>query len=66
VNYTLPYKDAHWILTAAMDASTTPVDFKVSRTGTAMTLDRMFHTDKPNEATRGVYDLSVKACNPGC
>ena len=66
VNYTLPYKDAHWILTAAMDAKTTPVDFKVSRTAATMTLERKFHQDKPNATTRGVYDLSVKACNPGC
>jgi hypothetical protein len=66
VKYTLPYKDAHWIITGAMDARTSPVDFKVSRTGAAMTLERKFHADKPNATTRGVYDLSVKACNPGC
>jgi hypothetical protein len=66
VKYTLPYKDAHWIITGAMDARTSPVDFKVARTGATMTLERKFHADKPNAATRGVYDLSVKACNPSC
>lgn len=66
VKYTLPYKDAHWIIMGAMDARTAPVEFKVSRTGATMTLERKFHADKPNAATRGVYDLSVKACNPGC
>jgi hypothetical protein len=66
VKYTLPYKDAHWILSSAMDARTAPVEFKVSRTAATITLERKFHQDKPNAATRGVYDLSVKACNPGC
>lgn len=66
VRYSLPYKDAHWIIAGAMDARTSPVDFKVTRTGETMVLERKFHMDKPNEATRGVYDLSVKACNPGC
>lgn len=66
VKYSLPYKDAHWVITSAMDARTAPVEFKVSRRGAAMTLERTFHRDKPNAATRGVYDLSVKACNPGC
>ena len=66
VKYTLPYKDAHWILSSAMDARTAPVEFKVSRTATTIMLERKFHQDKPNATTRGVYDLSVKACNPGC
>ncbi len=66
VKYSLPYKDAHWMITSAMDARTAPVEFKVSRAGATMTLERKFHMDKPNAATRGIYDLSVKACNPGC
>jgi hypothetical protein len=66
VNYTLPYKDAHWILSAAMDSKKSPVDFKVSRSGATMKLERKFHADKPGGGTRGIYDLSVKACNPGC
>ncbi len=64
VSYALPYRGARLLLFRAFEDG--PVDFEVRRSGQAMQIDRTFHRDRRNAGSRGVYDVTVKACNPAC
>jgi hypothetical protein len=64
IDYALPYKGAHFIMTRAMNDG--PYTFDVERAGETMTIAHVFTREKETAETRGVYALTVKACNPGC
>lgn len=64
IDYALPYKGAHFIMTRAM--SDGPVTFDVERSGNVMKISKTFVRDKTTQETTGSYTLTVNACNPGC
>ena len=63
-DYALPYKGAHFILTRAMNDG--PAEFKVERTGDALSIERSFDRERKTAENTGYYVLKVKACNPAC
>lgn len=63
-DYALPFKGAQFLMLRAMDDG--PAEFTVQRSGTTMTIARQFERRKPGDEATGVYNLSVKACNPSC
>lgn len=62
--YALPYKGAHFILTRAMNDG--PAEFAVKRNGKTMSIEREFKRERRTAENKGVYLLSIKACNPSC
>ncbi len=64
IDYALPYKGAHFILTRAMDDG--PVTFDVQQSGQAMKIVRNFVRHKTTQDTTAAYALTINACNPGC
>ena len=64
IDYALPYKGAHFIMLRALGDGI--VEFDVERKGKAMSIKRTFDREKGNAEARGVYSLSVTACNPAC
>lgn len=64
IDYALPYKGAHFIMTRAMHDG--PVVFDVERSGETMKISKTFTREKKTQETNGNYRLTVNACNPGC
>ncbi|PSJ57349.1 hypothetical protein [Pseudaminobacter soli (ex Li et al. 2025)] len=64
IDYALPYKGAHFIMTRAMNDG--PVTFDVERAGLTMKISKAFTRKKNTQGTTGAYTLTVDACNPGC
>lgn len=64
IDYALPYKGAHFIMTRAMNDG--PVDFEVTREGETMKITKVFTRERQTSETKGNYKLTVTACNPGC
>ncbi|MEZ5416147.1 MAG: hypothetical protein R2708_02255 [Vicinamibacterales bacterium] len=64
VSYALPYRGARLLLFRAFEDG--PVELRVRRQATAMVLERTFHRERRTAETHGVYDVTVKACNPTC
>ena len=64
VSYALPYKGARFILSRAMNDGI--VTMPLTRSGEAMTVEQQFDRERRSGETKGVYKLTVKACNPGC
>lgn len=61
--FTLPYKDAHWILEKGLGGTQT--EFEVKTVGKKMTIERSSKVDRPgNSAAK--YTMELQACNPGC
>jgi hypothetical protein len=63
-DYALPYKGARFIMFRALNDG--PAEFEVQTAGKQMVIQRTFHRERNNNGTTGTYDLSIKACNPGC
>lgn len=61
--FTLPYKDAHWILKSGLGGEQT--EFEVKTVGKKMTIERTASVDKPGNSS-AKYTLNMQACNPGC
>lgn len=61
--FTLPYKDAHWILEKGLGGTQT--EFEVKTAGKKMTIERTSKVDKPGNAS-AKYSFEMQACNPGC
>ena len=64
VSYALPYKGARFLIWRAMQDG--PVTITVKRTGDTMTIDEKFDRERSAGGAKGVYHLTIKACNPGC
>ena len=65
-HFSLPYKDAHWVVYSAMNFKDgTPV-LTVSSTANAMKVDRTFDTQHPGAQNLGHYTMHLTLCNPGC
>lgn len=64
IDYALPYKGAHFIMTRAMNDG--PVEFEVEREGETMKITKIFTRKRETAETKGEYKLTVTACNPGC
>jgi hypothetical protein len=61
--FTLPYKDARWILKSALGEQT---EFEVKTVGTKMSIDRTAKVEKPGSSNTATYTIDLQACNPGC
>lgn len=61
--FTLPYKDAHWILEKGLGGTQT--EFEIKTAGKKMTIERTSKVDKPGSAS-AKYTMDLQACNPGC
>jgi hypothetical protein len=64
VDYSLPYKGAQFITSRAMNDVT--AEFDVETVGEAMKFTKTFKRQKSNSEAKGVYNLKISACNPGC
>jgi hypothetical protein len=65
-HFSLPYKDAHWIVYSAMDFKNgTPV-LTVASDAHEMKVDRTFDTRHPGAQNLGHYTMHLTLCNPGC
>lgn len=64
IDYALPYKGAHFIMTRAMNDG--PVEFEVTREGETMKITKVFTRERQTAETKGIYKLTINACNPGC
>jgi hypothetical protein len=65
-HFTLPYKDAHWIVYSAMDFKDAAPVLTVASGAKAMTVDRTFDTRHPGTGNLGHYTMHLTLCNPGC
>ena len=65
-HFTLPYKDAHWIVYSAMDFKNGVPVLTVTSGAHAMTVDRTFDTRHPGPQNLGHYTMHLTLCNPGC
>ena len=63
-DYELPYKGAHHLLLRSMDNG--PLELKVQRAGKMMFIERKLQSQRKAATAHGYYDVSLKACNPGC
>ena len=63
-SYALPYKGARFLLFRAMHDG--PLEFTVQHAGKTMVIERQLKRERNADDTRGLYDVSIKACNPGC
>ena len=64
--FTLPYKDAHWIVYSAMDFKDGAPVLTVASSSKAMKVDRAFDTTHPSSQNLGHYTMHLTLCNPGC
>lgn len=65
----LPYKNAHFIVTHAMNAEesgTAELKVTVDSAGKRTVVSREFERDFENDGATATYTLSLKACNPPC
>jgi hypothetical protein len=65
-HFTLPYRDAHWIVYSAMDFKQAAPVLTVTSGAKAMTVDRTFDTQHPGAQNMGHYTMHLTLCNPGC
>ena len=65
-HFSLPYKDAHWIVYSAMDFKNGAPILTVSSGAHQMKVDRTFDTRHPGPQNLGHYTMHVTLCNPGC
>jgi len=65
-HFTLPYKDAHWIVYSAMDFKDGAPVLTVASGAKAMTVHRTFDTQHPGAQNMGHYTMHLTLCNPGC
>jgi hypothetical protein len=65
-HFTLPYKDAHWIVYSAMDFKDGAPMLAVASSANAMKVDRSFDTKHPGAQNMGHYTMHLTLCNPGC
>lgn len=65
-HFSLPYKDAHWIVYSAMDFKQGAPVLAVTTGAKAMTVDRTFDTQHPGTQNMGHYTMHLTLCNPGC
>ena len=63
-SYALPYKGARFLLFRAMHDG--PIEFDVKYSGKVMTIERTLKRERDREDARGLYEATIKACNPGC
>ncbi len=61
--FTLPYKDAHWIIEKGLGGTQT--EFEIKTSGKKLTIDRSSKVDRPG-ASAAKYTMDLQACNPGC
>ena len=62
--FTLPYKDAHFILERALGGTQT--EFEVKTVGQKMSIERTAKVEKPGSGNTATYTIDMQACNPGC
>jgi hypothetical protein len=65
-HFTLPYKDAHWIVYSAMDFKDGAPELAVTIGPNSMKVDRDFDTKHPGAQNMGHYTMHLTLCNPGC
>jgi hypothetical protein len=65
-HFTLPYKDAHWIVYSAMDFKDGAPVLTVASGPNSMKVDREFDTKHPGAQNMGHYTMHLTLCNPGC
>ncbi len=65
-HFSLPYKDAHWIVYSAMDFKNGAPHLTVSSGAHAMKVDRTFDTRHSGPQNLGHYTMHLTLCNPGC
>jgi hypothetical protein len=65
-HFTLPYRDAHWIVYSAMDFKLAAPVLTVTSGAKSMTVDRTFDTRHPGTGNLGHYTMHLTLCNPGC
>lgn len=65
-HFSLPYKDAHWIVYSAMDFKDGAPVLTVSSGTHSMKIDRTFDTKHPGSQNLGHYTMHLTLCNPGC
>lgn len=65
-HFSLPYKDAHWIVYSAMDFKNGAPVLTVSSGAHMMKVDRTFDTRHPGPQNLGHYTMHLTLCNPGC
>ncbi|MGH7624322.1 MAG: hypothetical protein ACREOJ_03280, partial [Gemmatimonadaceae bacterium] len=65
-HFSLPYKDAHWIVYSAMDFKDGAPMLTVSSGAHTMKVDRVFDTRHPGSQNLGHYTMHLTLCNPGC
>jgi hypothetical protein len=65
-HFSLPYKDAHWIVYSAMDFKNGAPVLTVSSGAHSMKVDRTFDTRHPGAQNLGHYTMHLTLCNPGC
>ena len=65
-HFTLPYKDAHWIVYSAMDFKDGAPVLSVASGAKAMKVDRTFDTQHPGAQNMGHYTMHLTLCNPAC
>jgi hypothetical protein len=65
-HFSLPYKDAHWIVYSAMDFKNGAPVLKVSSGAHQMKVDRTFDTRHPGAQNLGHYTMHLALCNPAC
>jgi hypothetical protein len=64
--YTLPYKDAHFIIEKVTHTPGGQFELPVEVGEHVMKSEKKFHATSGSPETRGTYDLDVKVCNPKC
>lgn len=65
-HFTLPYRNAHWIVYSAMDFKDGAPVLTVASGTKAMKVDRAFDTKHPGAQNMGHYTMHLTLCNPGC
>lgn len=65
-HFTLPYKDAHWIVYSAMDFKDGAPELAVTINPRSMKVDREFDTKHPGAQNMAHYTMHLTLCNPGC
>jgi hypothetical protein len=65
-HFSLPYKNAHWIVYSAMDFKNGAPVLTVSSGAHQMKVDRTFDTRHPGPQNLGHYTMHLTLCNPAC
>ena len=65
-HFSLPYKNAHWIVYSAMDFKNGAPVLTVSSGAHQLKLDHTVDTRHPGPQNLGHYTMHLTLCNPGC